>query len=143
MHRHRDILPLGLFLLGLRALDAFLSFCCVEEVGEGFGCVDFARLFMSCRKLQLSPLGHCPLDSHCQQSPRILCTHCFVSWILDHDVSFKISVSGFQILISYVLLDTSFYHCLQSVIIRSYFLVMNLQVIQFQCGLEFLRLSYS
>ena len=25
---------------------------------------------------QLSPLEHCPLDSHCQQSPRILCTAC-------------------------------------------------------------------
>ena len=34
------------------------------------------------RKLQLSPLEHCPLVSHCQQSPRILCPRCFVSWFL-------------------------------------------------------------
>ena len=26
----------------------------------------------------LSPFTHCPLVSHCQQSPRILCTRCFV-----------------------------------------------------------------
>ena len=25
---------------------------------------------------------HCPLVSHCQQSPRILCTRCFVPWFL-------------------------------------------------------------
>ena len=33
-------------------------------------------------KLQVSPLEHCPLVSHCQQSPRILCTRCFVPWFL-------------------------------------------------------------
>ena len=43
----RNILPLGLFPLGLRVLDAFLSFCRVEGLGEGFGCVDFARLLIS------------------------------------------------------------------------------------------------
>ena len=42
----------------------------------------FARLFISCRKLQLSRLEHCPLASHCQQSPRILCTRCFTLWFL-------------------------------------------------------------
>ena len=31
---HRDILPLGLFPLGLRVLDAFLSFCCMKEFGD-------------------------------------------------------------------------------------------------------------
>ena len=29
------------FLLGLRLLDAFLSFCCMKELGDGFGCVIF------------------------------------------------------------------------------------------------------
>ena len=51
----------------------------------------------------------------------------FCPWILEHGVSFIISVSGAKILISKILLDTSFYHCLQSVIIRSYFLLMNLR----------------
>ena len=79
---HRDILPLGLLPLGLRVLDAFFTLCCEEDSGEGFGCVDPARLFVSCRKLQLSPCEHCPLASHCQQSPRILCSRCFILWFL-------------------------------------------------------------
>ena len=121
----------------------FGSICCMKEFGDGFDCVIFPRLLISWRKLQLSPPEHCPLDSHCQQSPRIHCTRCFVPWILDHGVSFIISTSGAKNLISYLLLDTSFHHRFQSVIIRSYFLLMILQVIQFQYGLEFLRLSYS
>ena len=124
----------GTLPLGLRVLDAFLSSCCMKEFGDEFGCVIW--------KLQLSPLEHCSLDFHCQQSPRILST-LFCPWILDHGVSFIISISGARILISFLLLDTSFYRCLQSVIIRSSFLLMNLQVVQFQYGLEFLRLSYS
>ena len=44
MQGHRNILLLGLFPLGLRVLDAFLSFCRVEELGEGFGCVVFCTL---------------------------------------------------------------------------------------------------
>ena len=46
----------------------------------------------------------------------------FCPMILDHGACFKISISGFKILHSQILLDTSFYHCLQSVIIRSCFL---------------------
>ena len=42
-----------------------------------------------------------------------------------------------------ILLDTSFYHRLQSVTIRFGFLPMNLHIVQFQYGLEFLRLLYS
>ena len=63
-----DVLPLGLLPLGLRVLDDFRSLCCMKEFGDG----------LSWRKLQLSPFTHCPLVSHCQQSPRILCTRCFV-----------------------------------------------------------------
>ena len=70
--------PLGLLPLGLLVLDACLTLCCVEDLGEGFGCVDFARLIISRRKLQLSPLEHCPLAFHCQQSPRLLGSRCFV-----------------------------------------------------------------
>ena len=94
------------------------------------------RSWISWRKLQWSPPAHCPLDSHCQQSPRILCTRVSVPSFLT-----KISNSVPKILISNFLLDTSFHHRFQSVLIRSFFLLMNLQVIQFQHGLESLRLS--
>ena len=43
----------------------------------------------------------------------------FCPLILDHGVSLIIPTSGAKILISYVLLDTSLHHSLQSVIIRS------------------------
>ena len=72
----------GPFPLGLRVFDAFFSSCCMKEFGDGFGCVIFARLLKSWRKLQLSPLEHCPLASHSQQSPRLLCSRCFILWFL-------------------------------------------------------------
>ena len=53
-----------------------------EELGDGFSCVIFARWMTSWRKLQLSPLEHCPLAYHCQQWPRILRPRCFVPWFL-------------------------------------------------------------
>ena len=110
----------------------------MKEFGDGFDGVIFARLLISWRKLQLSPLEHCPLVSHCQQSPRILFLYTlFCSLILNHSVLLIISVSGAKILISNILLDTSLHHSFQSVIIRSFFRLMNLQVIQFQYGLEF------
>ena len=71
MQGHRDILPLGLLPLGLRVLDGFRSFCRMKEFGDGFDGELFPRLLISWRKLQLSPLEHCPLVSHCQQSPRV------------------------------------------------------------------------
>ena len=74
-------------------------------------------------------------------SPRIPLYTLFCPWNLDHGVSLIISISGAKIHISYVLLDTSLHHSFQPVIIRSYFLQMNLQVVQFQYGLEFLRHS--
>ena len=58
------------------------SSCCMKEFGDGFGCVVFARLLISWRKLQLSPFTHCPLVSHWQQYPRNLCPRCFVPWFL-------------------------------------------------------------
>ena len=134
---------LGFFPLGLRVLDTFLSFCCMKELGDGFGCVDFARLFISCGKLQLSPLEHCPLAFQLPTISRTSLFPLFRPLILDHGACFKISISGTKILISNFLFDTSFHHRLQSVIVRSYFLLMNLQVVQFQHGLECLRLSHS
>ena len=63
--------------------------------------------------------------------------------MLDHGGCFIISICGLKILHSQILLDTFLHHCLQSVIIRSSFLLINLHIVQFQYGLEFLRLSYS
>ena len=57
---------------------AFRSFCCMKEFGDGFDGELFPRLSISWRKMQLFPFTHCPLVSHCQQSPGILCTRCFV-----------------------------------------------------------------
>ena len=67
--------------------------------------VTFPRLLISLRKLQLSPFTHCPLVSHCQQSLYTL----FCSLILDHGVLLKISISDPKILISKILLNTSFH----------------------------------
>ena len=130
-------------LLGLLVLDAFFTFCCVEDLGGGFGCVDFARLSLSCRQLHLSPFEHYPLAFHCQQSPRLLCSHCFALWFLTTALVSKFPFLASKSFILKILLDTSFYHRLQSVIIRFGFLLMNLHIVQFQYGLEFLRLSYS
>ena len=143
LHGNRAIFPLGLLPLGILVLDAFFTLCCVEDLGEEFGCVDFARLFISCRKLQLSPYEHCQLAFHCQQSPRLLCSRCFILGFLTTAPVSKFTFLASKIIHSQILLDTSFYHCLQSVIIRSSFLLMNLHVVQFQYGLEFLRRSYS
>ena len=67
----------------------------------------------------------------------------FHSMILDHGACSKISISGFKVLHSQTMLDTYFYHRLQSVIVKSSLLLMNLNILQSQYGLEFLRLSYS
>ena len=64
------------------------------------------------------------------------------SLIRDYVVLPIIFVSDAKILISNILLDTSFHYRLQSVIIRSYHLLMNLHIVQFQYGLEFLRLVF-
>ena len=69
-------------------------------------------------KLQLSLFTHCPLVSHCQQSPENSLYTLFCPLILDHGV-LKISASGPKVLMSNFLFDTSFHHSIQSVIIRS------------------------
>ena len=73
---------------------------------------------VSCRTL---PVGF-PLPTISKNSLYTL----FCSLILDHGVLLIISISGPKILISNILLGTSFHH-----------------VVQFQYGLEFFRLSYS
>ena len=62
-------------------------------------------------------------------SPTISWTSLFTLFyplIVGHGACFKISISGFKILRAQIVLDTSFYHCLQSVIITFGFLLMNL-----------------
>ena len=66
--------------------------------------------------------------------------HLLYPLILDHSACFKSSVHGLKIPHSQILLDTSFHHSFQSVIMRIGFLLMNLHFVQFQHGLEFLRL---
>ena len=57
-------------------LDAKLKIGCKKEFKK-FGRIDFAPLFVSCQKLQLSPSEHCPLAfHHCQQSFRLLRSAC-------------------------------------------------------------------
>ena len=53
------------------------------------GCVDFTRLFKSYRKLQLSPFEHCPFAFHCQQSPGLLCSRCFILGFLTTALLFQ------------------------------------------------------
>ena len=100
MHGHRDFLPLVLFPLGLRVLDAFLSFCRMKELGERFGCVNFARLFISWRKLQLSPFEHCPLAFPLPTISKNSLYTLFCSLILDHGVLLIISISAPKISVS-------------------------------------------
>ena len=119
MQGHRDILPLGLVPLGLRVLDDFRSFCCMKECGDGFDGVTFPRLFKSWRKLQLSPFHTLPVGFPLPTISKNSLYTLFCSLILDHGVLLKISASGPKVLISNLLLDTSFHHSFQSVIIRS------------------------
>ena len=99
----------------------------MKELGDGFGCVIFRTLINIVAETAIVsfytlPVGF-PLPTISKNSLYTLFCHL----ILDHGVSFIISISGAKILISYFLLDTSFHHCFQSVIIRSCFLLMNLQ----------------
>ena len=73
--------PTGTYLWDF-GFSMIFSSCCMKEFGDGFDGVTFPRLLISWRKLQLSPPEHCPLNSHCQQSPRILCTGFFVPGFL-------------------------------------------------------------
>ena len=121
LQSHRDILPLGLFPLELRVLD-FSHSAAWKNLERKFGCVNFARFFVSWRKLQLSPLIHCPLVSHCQQSPRFLCTRCLSldSWPRRcfHNFRFLRQNSGFANLARYFF-SPSFSICENQVLFSS------------------------
>ena len=67
----------------------------------------------------------------------------FVSWFYTTAFLSWFPFLASKIVTSKILLDTFFHHGLQSVIIMSNFLQKNLQVVQSQYGLKFLRFSYS
>ena len=89
----------------------------MKEFGDGFDGVTFPRLFISETAIvsfHTLPVGF-PLPTISKNSLKTLSS----SLILDHGVLLKISISVPKILISNFLLDTSFHHSFQSVIIRS------------------------
>ena len=114
----------------------------MKEFGDGFDGVTYPRLLISWRKLQLSPFTHCPLASHCQKSPSVPLYTLFCPLIRDHGVLLKFSISAPKILISNFLLDTSFHHSFQSVIIKSCFLLMNLPANQRQNTAQLTQRSF-
>ena len=114
-----------------------------KKFRNGFGCVTFPRLLISWRKLQLSPFTHCPLVSHSQQSPRILCTRCFVPWFLT-----TAFFSKFPLMIPKFLFWTSCSILLFTIVFNLWesgpnFFWWVSRSYNFEYGLEFLRLSYS
>ena len=87
----------------LRSLTSSRMVLCHCEHSEGGELSDLSSpnthyLAEKGRKLQLSPLEHCPLVFYCQQSPRHSLFTLFCPLILDHGVCLIISVSGFKIL---------------------------------------------
>ena len=65
------------------------------------------------------PFTHCPSVFPLPTISKNSLYTLFCSLILDHGVLLKISASGYKVLISNFLLDTSLHHSFQSVIIRS------------------------
>ena len=144
LHGSRAIFPLGLLPLGLRVLDAFLSLCCIERIWRRIRLCRYCTLIHIVSVTAIVSFTTLPVSF---PLPTISLTSLFTLFhhlILDHGACFKLSISGLKILDSQILLDTFFFTiCLQYVIIRSSFLLMNLYIVRIQYGLEFLRLSYS
>ena len=126
----------GTLFLGLRVLDVFSVTLLHERIRRRIWWCQFSTLSdivteTAIVSFHTLPVGF-PLSTISKNSLYTL----FCSLILDQSVLLKISISGPKILVSNVLLDTSSHHSFL-------FFLMNLQVIQFQHGLEFLRLSHS
>ena len=119
MQGNRNNLPLGLFPLGLRFLDAFRSFCCMKEFGDVFECVIFSTLVNIVAETAIVSSRTMPVELPLPTISKNSLYTLFCPLILDHGVLLIISISGAKILISYVLLDTSLHHSFQSVMIRS------------------------
>ena len=67
---------------GTSVFRRFLYILLHERIKRRIRLCHFCSLIASWRKLQVSPLEHCPSASHCQQSPRFFCPRCFVPWFL-------------------------------------------------------------
>ena len=140
----RDILPLGLLPTGTSGSRRISLILLHEKNSETDSAVSFLHAYWhrdgNCNCLLWDTARWFPIANKLQE----FFEHAVLSmdsWPrrFFHNFRFWRQNSYFW----YILLDTSFHHCLQSVIVRSYFLLMNLQAIQFQDGLEFLRLPYS
>ena len=112
----------------------FSFFCCMKEFGDGFDGVIFSTLIDIVTETAIVSFYTLPVGFPLSTISENSLSRLFCPLILDHGVSFIISISGAKIFISYLLLDTSLHHRFQSVIIRSYFLSVNLHVVQFQYG---------
>ena len=143
MRGHRDILPLGLFSSGTSGSRRFSFILLHERIRRWIWLCHFCTFIDIVTETAIVSFGTLPVGFPLPTISKNSLSKLFCSLIFYHGVSFIISVSGFKILNSQILLDTSFHHCFQSVIIRSRLLLMNLQVVQFQYGLEFLRPSHS
>ena len=121
----------------------FSMICCMKEFGDGFDGVTFSTLIDIVAETANVSSTTLSVGLTLPTIFKNYLSTLFCSLILDHDISSINSISGAKILISYILLDTSFDHRFQSLIIRSCFLLMNLQVILvvlFQYCFEFFRL---
>ena len=110
--------------------------------GFGFGFF-FAQSLLSCRKLHWSPFEHWPFSFHWWQIPFPPFNATQSRSILDHCSCFNSPVSGVQVSLSKFLIQTPLHHGFQLLIVWNRYLLMNLQIVQFQYGFEFIRLMYS
>ena len=87
-----------LLLLGFLVLDAFLTAQRSSE--DRFGCVIFARLSTSWRKLQLSPLEHCPVASHSSHNFHFCSQNSYFEYLAQNFSSPQFSICDNQVLTS-------------------------------------------
>ena len=141
---HRDFLPLGLFPQGLRVLDAFLPSCCIKEFGENIRLCHYCTHVNIVADTAIVSIRTLPIGFSIANNLQEFLVHAVLSpdsWPRRLFQIFHFSLSKF--LIVTICSTLLFYHRLQSVIIRFAFLLVTLQVKQFQYGLDFIRLSYS
>ena len=125
--------------------------------------LNFSHLVVASKVLEQEPAVTYLLHAYCHRAGNFFCLLLnFVRWraisyillvLCERDVvSFWFLTNMFNSILpllasknpwSQILLKTFFYHCLQPVMIKFRFFVMNLQVVHFQHGLDFLRRSYS
>ena len=139
--RHANM---GLLPLGLRVPEAFLSLCCMKEYGDGFGSFIFVHAYCyrdwNCNCLLYKTARWAHIANNIQES--------FVKAVVSPDSWPRRFFHNFLFWPqNYWFVDSARYFfftiVFNSVTIKSYSLLRNLQVVQLQYGLEFLRHSYS